>query len=170
VALIAGHFSTPLARCGRRYRCPPMRARPRALACAAIAASLLVSACGEDPDTAATRRTVTGIVTKFAAASGPGACRLLSATALSDLYGRGSEPSAGDTRRNRATCVRRSAKFKAAPVSITTVKFFGGGDNVKVGALSRDRATLYTVSLSRPQGSAGPWRIDLITRRHAAGA
>jgi hypothetical protein len=146
-----------------------MRARPRALACAALAASLLVSACGGDSDTAATRKTVTGVVTRFAAASGPGACRLLSATALSDLYGRGNVPSGADTRRNRATCVRRSAKFKGAPVSITTVKFFGG-DSVKVGALSQDRATLYTVSLSRPAGKSGPWKIDLITRRHAAGA
>jgi hypothetical protein len=147
-----------------------MRARPRALTCAALAASLLVSACGEDPDTAATRRTVTGIVTKFAAAAGPGSCRFLSASALSDLYGRGNDPTAADTRRNRATCVKRSAKAKGAPVSITTVKFLSGGDSVKVGALSRDRATLYTVSLSRPVGSTGPWRIDLITRRHAAGA
>jgi hypothetical protein len=146
-----------------------MRLGARALACAALAASLLVSACGGDADTAASRKAVTGIVTRFAAASGPGACRFLSPDALSDLYGRGNDPTTANTRRNRAACERRSAKFKGAPVHVTTIKFLSGGDSVKVGALSNDRATLYTVSLSRADDSS-PWRIDLITRRLAAGA
>lgn len=142
-----------------------MRARS-ALFAAPLAAAALAG-CGVgggDKGDAETVRDVRSVVNRFAASTGPDACDLLTADALSDVYGGGGEPNREKTERDRATCRARAGQFKGAKVDIDSVQVIGDRAS-RVKAFSPDRRTEYTVTLRRPDKT---WLIDQISRKSVA--
>jgi ABC-type oligopeptide transport system substrate-binding subunit len=134
-----------------------MRSLPLTLAVlvAALAVSVALAGCGDDPLTKANAGKVRSVVLRFAAADDASACDLLTADALRNVYGgfNARVPKA------RAACVRRSARFRGAPIKIVKLALI---DNVtaKVNALSSDGKFTYSVTVRRP---GKRWLIDQIT-------
>src|SRR3954454_867731 len=132
-----------------------MRAARHAAAAAALAA-LALAGCAGDAPTKADDAAVRDVVSQFALATGPHACRYLTPDGLVDVYGGFTDPPA----KARATCKRASARFKPAKVRVTQVKFLDDR-TAKVGALRADGRVNYTVTLRKPHRH---WLIDEITQ------
>ena len=120
---------------------------------AALCATLLLGACGNDNDTNEGKRAA-DVVSKFALASGKDACKYLGGQALEDNYG-GRSYTTG-----RAKCEKAAARFEGEAVTIKTVKLTSD-TTARVDAESKD-GRLYVVSLSKPEDD---WVIERITQQ-----
>ena len=115
----------------------------------------VVAGCGSDPVDKANAGAVRAVVERFASSSDASACDLLTADALSNVYG-GFSNNVG---RAKANCRKRSAKFRGAPIKITKVIVINNM-TARVAALSPDGKFTYGVTVRRP---AKRWLIDQIT-------
>jgi hypothetical protein len=127
-----------------------VRARALATVAAAVLASAVLSACGNDADTSQGKQ-VADVVRKFALADGPEACDLLGGQALQDNYG-GQNYNEG-----KANCKAKSGTFKGEPVKVTFVKVTS---DVTARVNAENKAgRLFVISLSKPEGD---WLIERI--------
>jgi hypothetical protein len=124
---------------------------------AGLALVVAIGGCGlsarEKHDIARAER----ITKKYALASGPRACSLLTNHAVKALYGNWTTP----WRLSRAICRRRSSEFRGEPVTITRSELLDP-NTIKINALDQDKKFSYQVNLRR--GGHGRWRIDLVTQ------
>jgi hypothetical protein len=120
---------------------------------AALCATLLLGACGNDNDTNEGKRAA-DVVTKFALASGKDACKYLGGQALEDNYG-GRSYTTG-----RQRCEKAAGRFEGEAVTIKNVKLTSD-TTARVDAESKD-GRLYVVSLSKPEDD---WVIERITQQ-----
>jgi hypothetical protein len=120
------------------------------------AAALAVSGCGSDSSNKVDVKQIRSVVTQFAEADGPQACKLLSPDGVVNVYGSFTQP----VTQARANCLAKSSSFKGAPIKLTVLKVIDS-DTVKQGAISQDGKITYSVTLRK----FGPsWRIDEITQ------
>lgn len=138
-----------------------------ALSLAACGAEDLVPGVGEDDSGTADGKRARAAVLRFAAASGPEACDLLTPAALRNVYG-AKEPAGPPPELESppppislAECRRRSARFSAGKVEIEKVDLTG--DRVaKVDATTDDGARTFTITVRHKRGS---WLIDEIREK-----
>lgn len=128
----------------------------RALPLLAAAAALAIAGCGDETAKVDVKQ-IRSVVTQFAEADGPQACRLLSPDGVVNVYGAFTQP----VQQARANCIAKASSFRGQPVKLTVLKVIDS-DTVKQGALSQDGKVTYNVTLRK----FGPsWRIDEITQR-----
>jgi hypothetical protein len=125
-----------------------------ALALAAVAAG--AAGCGDNPQDKVNAAEARSVVTRFAEAEGPKACRLLTGDALVQIYGRYTQP----PKKALATCVKASAKFKGEPIDITQTEV-QDSKTIKLNALSNDKKFTYRISVLKVKKG---WRIDQINQ------
>jgi hypothetical protein len=125
------------------------------LALAALAPA--AAGCGDSADEQRTLKRVRGVVTEFAAAHGPRACRLLTGANVVSVYGGGGTP-APTVQQARARCVKASAAFKGEPIKITNAQLLDP-TVAKVNAVNQARTFTYSVTLHRGTTTL-PWKID----------
>jgi hypothetical protein len=94
------------------------------------------------------------LVNEFAAAHDQSACGFLTAKAMADLYGSGSQA------RGRAGCIAASKHFTGGAVSVEQVKFSNAGAPPQVLARNKQTGRHYTVAFAKV---GGVWKIDRIT-------
>jgi hypothetical protein len=119
--------------------------------------ALCIAGCGASAKEKADLGQARSVVQQFAAASDASACGLLTDNALVNVYGNFKSPAVG-----KATCVKKSAKFKADQVTIIRSSLLDPL-TAKVVAHSSDGKFSYSVNLRRLAGGK-PWRIDSIAQ------
>jgi hypothetical protein len=126
------------------------------LLCAAIG----LSGCSGDRESEEGRK-IEAVVKRFAVSSGPDACSLMTAKALTTVYGHGSlDPAAG-----RARCVAASKRFSGEAVTVTFVNI---KDATTANATARapDGNRYFSVGLEKRRGR---WLINAVTPRPRPG-
>jgi hypothetical protein len=124
----------------------------------AFAAATILPGCG-DAKREVDVEQIRSVVNQFAGSDDAHACDLLSPNALVDVYGGFRKP----VEVAKATCVRRSVKFKGEPVRITHLDVVDAS-YARVTALNTAGDVTYDLALRR----FGPaWRIDTITQAKA---
>jgi hypothetical protein len=127
-----------------------------ALACIAIA----LAGCSGDRDSGEGRK-IEAVVKRFALASGPEACSLMTSKALTTVYGRGSlDPAVG-----RARCVAASKKFSGQAVAVTFVKITDSR-TANATAKTSDGRRYFKVALEK---SRGRWLISSVAAAQRPG-
>jgi hypothetical protein len=126
----------------------------RAGAAAALCAGLLMAGCSGDRDTGEGRK-VEAVVKRFALSHGPDACGLLTAKAVTTVYG---ETSADPTVA-RAHCTAQSKRFEGQPVDVTFVRI-NTSTAAHATAKTLDGRRYYSVALQKQRGR---WLIDSIS-------
>jgi hypothetical protein len=124
---------------------------------AAALLAVVVAGCGLTAAEKRDLRRAEQITKRYAAASGPQACSLLSHHALKALYGNWTTP----WRLSRSICLRRAAEFRGEPVTITRSELLDE-KTIKINALDEDGQFSYQVNLRK--GGLGHWRIDLVSQ------
>jgi hypothetical protein len=123
----------------------------------ALGLAVVASGCGLS---AAEKRDISrakAVTLRYAEASGPEACRLLTPHALKALYGNWTTP----WELSRSICLRRSSEFRGEPVTITRSEVLDP-QTIKINALDQDKKFSYQVNLRK--GGHGRWRIDLVSQ------
>jgi hypothetical protein len=125
----------------------------RSRACAALAVAVTLVGCSGDRDTGEGKK-VAAVVKRFALASGPDACSLLTPKALATVYGRGSLSAT----EGRKRCLAASKTFSGEPVSITFVKIT---DSTTAHATAKTPGgrRYFSVALAKRHGR---WLIDAV--------
>jgi hypothetical protein len=121
----------------------------------ALAAALVLAGCGAETNVDVDQ--VKSVVERFSLSHDASACDLLSANALTDLYGKFDKKNVA---RAHANCVEKAQHFKGEPVTIDNVNVIDN-DRVRVSALDQDGVISYGVSLRR-YGSK--WLIESISQ------
>jgi hypothetical protein len=122
---------------------------------AALLAAVAVAGCGDDKSGVDVAQ-IRSVVNQFATSTGAHACDLLSPKALQDVYGGFKKP----VPVAKATCVRRSSRFRGQPITIKELDIIDAS-TARVVALNPKGDVTYNVAVRR----FGPaWRIDDITQ------
>jgi hypothetical protein len=126
------------------------------LACAAIA----LVGCSGDRDSDEGRK-IEAVVKRFALASGPDACSLMTSRALTTVYGSGSlDPAVGRTR-----CLVASKRFSGQAVTVTFVRI-SDSTTAHATAKTSDDRRYYSVGLKK---SRGRWLINSVATAQRPG-
>jgi hypothetical protein len=124
---------------------------------AAVSLVVVLAGCGLTTREKHDIKRAERITKRYALASGPRACSLLTNHAVKALYGNWTTP----WRLSRAICRRRASEFRGEPVTITRSELLDE-DTIKINALDQDKKFSYQVNLRR--GGNGRWRIDLVSQ------
>jgi hypothetical protein len=154
-----------------------MLVRRVAVAAAALAAALVIGACGaqdlvpglgSDDLNSKTGQQVAAAVERFSEATGPAACDMLTPAALRNVYGAKEPPGAPPDLEapppaiSLAECRRRAPKFRGAKVDVNKVDIIGDNRAAKAEVTSDNGNRTYTITLRR-KGST--WLIDEIREK-----